>query len=216
MGVHRPDSGLKEIRLPRRRVDQNPGHNLPREGRRPRRPTRFEGKLRDFWAWPIYFLNGKTVLIPNRSLKIMDDLLETKDQVGVIERFKMTDAEMEALFEDQTFSAVFQDKMVRANIRHGLTEEWFLEQMYNIYANVDGTWSQRDMLEALKEIGTRKAPKQQTAIHIEKPIINITMGALEASKERREIIEAKIVDEREADRKTERRDRKPGADSGSV
>ena len=184
---------LTEVVLPRRKKSQHPGRYLPRETNKPKLPVRYHGDLKNFWAWPIYFLNGKTVLIPDRSLKIMDDFLETKDMELVKEKHKLSEGDVDELFNDETFSAVFKDKMVRVNIKHGLSEEWFLEQLYDIYANTDGDWSQRERLEALREIGARKSPKQANQVNIEKPIINITMGALEASRERQKVLEAKVI-----------------------
>ena len=152
---------------------------------------------------PIYFSSHGPIRLSKEAQMILDNFIEDGDLKKAMTTAGLIEPEIRALFKDENFLTVLRERTECRTIKRNLDEDWWLHKMYKI-ATGDGDFKAREQLDALKSLGDRVMPKpERSAVKLEQPIININMGAVEASEKRRDIIDAinaKVIgEERKAD-----------------
>lgn len=141
---------------------------------------------------PLVFQSGKILDLSAKELKFLEAWMRLGDMGKACEEQGLTAEEAKRILTRPRNREYMEDRMREIAISKGLTAEWFMTQMYEVWEGKKV--ANREQMEAAKEIGRRAAPvREGERGDKDKFVINVNIGALAEAKDRQVVIEAERV-----------------------
>lgn len=141
---------------------------------------------------PLVFQSGKMLELSGRELKFLEAWMRLGEMGKACEEQGLTQDQAKRILTRPKNREYMEDRMKEIAISKGLTAEWFMSQMHDVW--VGKKIANREQMEAAKEIGRRAAPVSAGEKgDKDKFVINVNIGALAEAKDRQVVIEAERV-----------------------